>query len=482
MFREERRNRTRAWRLVATVALSLVVWVPQARADGVVWTWMKGANTTDSPGTYGTQGVPNTANSPSSRWGAASWTDEQGSMWLFGGVNYDAAGGAGLLNDLWKYDPAADTWTWMKGARTTDTAGVYGEQGVSDPANAPGSRYDPVSWIDTSGSLWLFGGRGMGEAGDTGPFGHLSDLWRYEPARNSWTWMKGFSTRNEAGVYGVRGTSDSLNTPGGRMGAVSWMDASGELWLFGGLGRDSTGLSGYLNDLWKYNQVSRTWTWMRGATTPYSQGVYGDQGTSAAANVPAARYDAVSWADGSGFLWLFGGFGSIDARGAGLSNDLWRYELATNSWTWMKGSSMIFPSSDYGTQGVPHPDNTPGGRRASSVWTDSSGALWLFGGMGGSPAGGSPLYNDLWRYEPSSNMWTWVNGANTSQQPGVYGQLKASSNSNTPGSRRGCVPWVNSSGTAWLFGGFGLDSTGVDGYLNDLWRLSPPEPTWWLVH
>jgi hypothetical protein len=30
------------------------------------------------------------------------------------------------------------------------------------------------------------------------------------------------------------------------------MDASGNFWLFGGLGMDSTGTLGYLNDLWKF--------------------------------------------------------------------------------------------------------------------------------------------------------------------------------------------------------------------------------------
>jgi N-acetylneuraminic acid mutarotase len=33
----------------------------------------------------------------------------------------------------------------------------------------------------------------------------------------------------------------------------SWIDASGNLWLFGGNGYDSTGNFGYLNDLWQYD-------------------------------------------------------------------------------------------------------------------------------------------------------------------------------------------------------------------------------------
>ncbi len=56
----------------------------------------------------------------------------------------------------------------------------------------------------------------------------------------------------QPGVYGTLGTPASTNTPGARIGAAPWIDASGNLWFFGGQGYDSTGSQGYLNDLWKY--------------------------------------------------------------------------------------------------------------------------------------------------------------------------------------------------------------------------------------
>ncbi len=33
--------------------------------------------------------------------------------------------------------------------------------------------------------------------------------------------------------------------------------------------------------------------------------------------------------------------------------------------------------------------------------------------------------------------------------------------------------WIDSSGNLWLFGGYGYDSTGTVGKLNDLWQYSP---------
>jgi hypothetical protein len=42
---------------------------------------------------------------PGARFGAHSWTDASGNLWLFGGQGGDATGNVGYLNDLWKYTP-----------------------------------------------------------------------------------------------------------------------------------------------------------------------------------------------------------------------------------------------------------------------------------------------------------------------------------------------------------------------------------------
>src|SRR5208282_820873 len=56
-------------------------------------------------------------------------------------------------------------------------------------------------------------------------------------------------------------------------------------------------------------QVGATgeWTWMGGSKTVDHGGIYGTVGTPAAGNIPGSRQRAVSWTDGSGNLWLFGG-------------------------------------------------------------------------------------------------------------------------------------------------------------------------------
>jgi hypothetical protein len=114
---------------------------------------------TGQVGVYGTQGIPAAGNVPGGRFFAASWIDRNGNLWLFGGIGVDSTGSTGGdLNDLWEFDPAAETWTWVSGADTVDAVGVYGTQGVASAANVPGARNSAVGWTDSSSNLWLWGG------------------------------------------------------------------------------------------------------------------------------------------------------------------------------------------------------------------------------------------------------------------------------------------------------------------------------------
>ena len=50
----------------------------------------------------------------------------------------------------------------MSGNSSINVNGLYGIQGVASSSNYPGSQYSSISWIDSSNSLWLFGGEGYG--------------------------------------------------------------------------------------------------------------------------------------------------------------------------------------------------------------------------------------------------------------------------------------------------------------------------------
>ena len=195
------------------------------------WAWMNGDDRLPLHPVYGIQGVPSVNNTPGGRRSAATWNDALGNLWLFGGDGYSTRGGYGYLNDLWKYNPATNEWTWVKGDNTIEQFGVYGTQGTAAAGNKPGARYGSVSWSDASGNLWLFGG----DSYTASSYGDLNDLWKYNPATNQWTWVKGDNTSDQKGIYGTQGTAVAGNKPGARYGSVSWSDASGNLWLFGGM-------------------------------------------------------------------------------------------------------------------------------------------------------------------------------------------------------------------------------------------------------
>ncbi len=158
------------------------------------WGWMGGSNSlgVGQKGVYGMLGTPAPGNFPGARYGASSWTDSGGHLWLFGGQGYDASGSLFYLNDLWEFDPSTNEWAWMGGRNTGDESGVYGTLGTPAPGNIPGARFGASSWTDDSGNIWLFGGLGR----DVNRYGFvLNDLWEFNPSTNEWGWMGGSNSR-----------------------------------------------------------------------------------------------------------------------------------------------------------------------------------------------------------------------------------------------------------------------------------------------
>jgi len=460
----------------ATVSLSAAA---QTTAPNE-WTWMGGSSALSSivvegggqPGVYGTLGTPAAGNVPGGRDSASSWTDRSGNLWLFGGRGFDTYGTNGWLNDLWEFNPSTNQWAWMGGGKISDQSGVYGALGTPGAGNIPGGRDSASSCTDSSGNFWLFGGEGLDANGISGNF---NQLWKFNPAASEWTWMSGSSDGDQSGVYGTSGTPAAGIVPGGRVNAKCWTDKRGNVWLFGGLGWNANGNSGYLNDLWEFNPSTSEWAWMGGSsTTPCNletgacgqPGVYGTLGTPAAENIPGGRYSASSWTDSSGNLWLFGGEGFDANGGSGYLNDLWEFNPSTNEWAWMGGSSISDQFRVYGTLGTPAAGNIPEGRTDASSWTDRSGNFWLFGGYS-TVDGNLGLLNELWMFNPSTNEWAWMGGS-ISEPLGVYGTLGIPAVGNIPVGREAAASWTNSSGNFWLFGG-----TSANGDLNDLWEYQP---------
>ena len=355
-------------------------------------------------------------------------------------------------------------WTW-----------VSGENYYNPPDSAfPGGREGGVSWIDSDGDLWFFGGYGIGVG--SASTGLLNGLWEFDGTK--WTLVRGFDMMTDVsyqvGVYGNKGSENSNNTPGARSNSVSWTGTSGYLYLFGGYGYDISGTLGLLNDLWKFNTSisSNNWAWVSGSSSVGQYGVYGTLGVAASSNTPGARWGSAAWADSNGTLWLFGGSGYGSSGSAGALNDLWKY-IGTR-WTWVSGSKSISHKGVYGTKGVASATNVPGARYGSVLWMDTKGNLWLYGGEGYDSRGKGGYLSDLWKFDVDANQWTWVNGSNfvNRHSAGVYGTQGQSAANTVPGDREAFASWRDNYGYLWLFGGTGYDSDGTYGPLNDLWKFN----------
>lgn len=431
------------------------------------WTWLRGNSTNSVIANYGSLGISAPTNDPGSRHGAASWTDASGNLWQYGGEGYASTSTMGWLNDMWKYNPTTNQWTWIRGANTINQNGKYGTLGVSSPTNEPGGREFPTWWKDNSGNFWLFGGDGYDAVGT---WGRLNDLWKYNPLTNEWTWVSGSNLANQNGTYGTVTIPAPTNIPGARHGGGAWTDNSNNLWLFGGYGYPATGGDGYLSDLWKYNTTTNEWTWMKGSNLINQNGTYGPKGLAVPSNAPGAREFPSVWKDPAGAVWMFGGGGYPALGTAGHLNDLWRYNSLSNMWIYQSGTNLVNQLANNGTLGVPSSTNIPGGRYSAVPVFDNWGNLWLFGGIGYPGTSGIGRLNDLWRYTPGTDEWTWMKGFNGINANGTYGTMGVSAPANNPGGRYYNIGWKDLNGDMWVFGSFGYPAAGPLNNLNDLWK------------
>lgn len=414
---------------------------------------MNGDSTANSLGHYGTQGVFDSLNTPPALYEACEWTDKNGNFWLFGGTT-----GFNDYGDLWEFNPSINQWAWIKGPGITNQPGIYGTQGISSPTNNPGCRaWGVPTWVDTSGNLWLFGGAGFDINGGES---NLNDLWEYNISANEWTWIKGSDTINNPGVYGIIGIENLLNHPGARYETnATWTDNNNNLWLFGG--KEINPLHGVFGDLWKYNITNNAWTWMNGTDTINQLAIYGTFRIPDTLNTPGGRACYSTWIDKNGDLWLFAGSNLSSSQ---TKNDMWKYNIATKTWTWMSGTNLNLDTIGVnGNKCDSNINNVPKSRYENRArWTLNCDNFVTFGGT-------EDFFtsNDLWNYSVSTNEWTWIGGSVVNNQGGIYGSKTISSPINVPGSRFGSVSWKDIYGNLWMFGG----NNSI--LFNDMWRFVP---------
>jgi len=337
-------------------------------------------------------------------------------------------------------------WTWMHGDTTIgNNYSIHGPPGQFDPSYRPVVLYERCSWKDKQGMFWLMAN------GDS--------LWKFDPSINQWAFIRG--SGNYAN-YGVKGVSNPMNTPGERiLTTLTWADTSGNLWLFGSYNHSYN----LCADLWKFDVSTLEWTWISGSNIAGDFGNFGIQGIPSVNNYPSGRAENnTGWVDSSSnALWFYGGQTPHNMGSYG-SYDLWKYEIATNEWTWMKGDTIGTLNPVFGTKGVPDPLNTPGTRCTYSKWTDNNGHFWLHGGGRFIP---NVYFNDTWKYDISNNCWTWYNGLNNTSVGFALGNCFEYTANVPLNNYENKFNWKDLCGNFWLLSIYNL-----------MWEFTPSTGNW----
>jgi N-acetylneuraminic acid mutarotase len=148
---------------------------------------------------------------PARRGGVLAFDPAGKRVILFGGWT----AGDGLLNDTWSYTLATNTWKNLK------------------PVSAPPARYLASMTYDTARKrMVLYGGLGKHIesllGGATYEYDQMSDIWIYDPAKNTWTSLAPKVSPSSRGLA-----------------PLVYDESAGKLVLLGGLGSE-----GLLDDTW----------------------------------------------------------------------------------------------------------------------------------------------------------------------------------------------------------------------------------------
>lgn len=440
--------------------------------------WIKiNSGTSDGSGNFGVKGVESISNNPPALVYTTTWTDEMGNLYLFGGkksIYYNAD----EYNTVWKYNVSTNMWSWIAGSNQPNVDGVYNLIGTENNLSVPSSREGSCVFKDLQGNIYIYGGYHQTISNGYS----LNDMWKFNPTNGLWTWLKGSltSTGNIVSDVGIENINN-MPTPTSYLydnkKPNNWVDKNGNFWI-------------QVNEyVWRYRPITNSWTVMKKSIlTSYSQPpVYGTINVENSDNFPGLRISSGCWTGNDGNLYLYNGNGYENFR---YLIDLWRYNISTNNWTFIKGAGSyggdIYGSKAYqNLAGLIEEENTPGSTdKFGAKWNDNEGNLWLFsvhGSYYGIGSTNQTTTNDLWKFHSSQKKWQWIKGRSRSYNPtnnyniDFYGDLNIENKENTPFSRLDAMSWVDNNGNLWMFGG---QVTAANSYFQDLWMYNKTTNNW----
>ena len=215
------------------------------------------------------------------------------------------------------------------------------------------------------------------------------------------------STPNAAGVYGTQGTAAAGNVPGARMGGSAWLDASGNVWLFGGLGLDR-GRPGSRNtttcgstarqrpvDVGRRLRCAQC----RGRIWHAARRRRGQRpGRARLGRVVERPAPEISGCSGATAM-------PRSATSENL-NDLWEYNLGTGVWTWIGGSSSTAAPGNLRYAGHSRQQQHPRCARTGGRLARQQRQFLAVRRLRLDSSGEQDDLNDLWSFTPTLRLWT----------------------------------------------------------------------------
>ncbi len=302
------------------------------------------------------------------------WDSQDDLLFVFGGVDDQG----NLLNDLWSYSPATQTWKELNASTATT--------GVCHNSNIPAPRMNAAMvWDSVDQQILLYGGLGANNH-------YLGDLWSYSPTTGTWAAL-----------------ACSGNPPGVRSTNAVWTGS--QLLLLGGA--NSYGL---LSDFWSYTPANGGGTWQKLTDSPMGQRefqtmvwdstdnqlyVFGGltvsglqqndfyvynpsngwtQITPKSTNNPPPRQQGMgAWDSKDKVMLLFGGW--EDGQGIPFWG-LWAFDPKQDAW------GLLTPLNSAGAHSI------PGRTAAVMVWDAADQRAYMYAGASNGKTGST--LNDLW--------------------------------------------------------------------------------------
>ncbi|XP_055957311.1 uncharacterized protein LOC126822177 [Patella vulgata] len=282
------------------------------------------------------------------------------------------------------------------------------------------------------------------------------------------TWLNGKDTADQ---------SSDIWGPGGRSGSLSWKDANGYVWLFGGKGFSdlNNGKPILLNDLWRYHIFTNTWSLVH-------PGSVASMGTSSHSKSPSPRYLGAGCGVTNLTFIIYGGLGENDEA----LEDTWVYYIKRRTWLLLKGSVDVDTDSDDNHSNITSINTSSNSTSVlNSSYTDppESFNVYISPGFRGNMASwclydsmlvfsgrnnNKTLLNDMWKMSFRNLQWEEIVVKNGTVAP-----------------RTGATTWVDRKQVLYMFGGnIVLNSKQIHstvGYMSDLWMFNETEQTWQLL-